>query len=211
MPPLEKRRSRVQAGWSALACSGLALLLVAPGALAPRVASAQSRVEADKQLSEYEVKAQVLARIVKYTRWAESAFEAKDAPFVLAVHGKDPFGDALESTFKGTKVGEHRVKLVRVSDTGALGPVHLLFVAGKDERQQQKLVEQYAGKPVLLVADTLKGAELGTHVGFYLESSKLRFGINTASAKKSGLEMSSELLKLAKIVSGAPSEGALER
>lgn len=192
-------------------CSGLALLALAYGAFAPDVATAQARVETDAQLTEYEVKAQVLARIVKYTRWPESAFESKEAPFVIGVLGKDPFGEALDATFKGAKVGDRRVKLVRGNDTTALGAVQMLFIAGKDEKQQQKLVEQFASKPVLLVADTLMGAELGAHVGFYLESSKLRFGINKASAKKSGLEMSSELLKLAKIISGAPAEGDTQK
>lgn len=192
-------------------CSGLALLVLAPGAFAPPGATAQARSALDAQLTEYEVKAQVLARIVKYTRWPESAFESKEAPFVIGVLGKDPFGEALDSTFKDTKVGEHRVKIVRGSETSALGAVQLLFIAGKDEKQQEKLVEQFAGRPVLLVTDTLKGAELGAHVGFYLESSKLRFGINKASAKKSGLEMSSELLKLAKIITGTPGEGGEAR
>jgi hypothetical protein len=211
MSPLLQRQRRALRGWPALTCSALAVLLIGSRELEPRSASAHTRLEADKQLSEYEIKAQVLARIVKYTRWPDTAFESREAPFVIAVLEKDPFGETLEETFKDAKVGDRRVKLVRGADIASLGSMQLVFVSGKDETQLQKLIEQFAGKPVLIVADTLRGAELGAHVGFYLEAKKLRFAIHTGSAKKSGLEMSSELLKLAKIISTALTDGDKHR
>ncbi|TAJ25004.1 MAG: YfiR family protein [Planctomycetota bacterium] len=212
MSLLRKSRNCVYRGWPALMCSGLALLVAAPRVLEPRIANAQTRAaEADKQLSEYEMKALLLARFVKYTRWPESAYESKDAPFLVAVLGKDPFGAALDEAFKDAKVGERKVKIVRGTDVAALGNAQLVFVAGRDEKQQQKLAEQFAGKPVLLVADTQRGAELGAQFGFYLDGNRVRFAANTASSKKAGLEVSSELLKHARIVAGAVDEGGARK
>jgi YfiR/HmsC-like len=152
------------------------------------------------QASEYQVKAEILSRIAKYTRWPDSAFADKNAPFVIGVLGRDPFSNHLEHAFEGQRVAERRIVFVRTTEAVGLGNAQLVFVAGRDEKVQEKSIAHFAGKPVLVVTDTMRGAELGAQVGFYLESQKLRFAISTSSAKKAGLEMSSELLKLAKIV-----------
>lgn len=208
MSPVRQRSSCVSRSLPAFLCGGLAVLAVAPTLLVPSISAAHTRAsDSDRQLTEYEIKAHLIARFVRYTRWPESAFESKDAPFVVAVLGKDPFDDALDNAFKDVKVGERKVKVVRGNEIAALGNPQLLFVVGKDEKQQHKLVEQFMRKPLLLVTDTLHGAELGAHFGFYLEGKRVRFAANTASAKRSSLEISSELLKHAKIVSSGALEG----
>src|SRR5262245_52584440 len=60
----------------------VALLLVSPGASAA--------------LSEHRVKAVFLFNFSKFVEWPPSAFAAADAPFVIGVFGRDPFGNDLD-------------------------------------------------------------------------------------------------------------------
>jgi hypothetical protein len=47
-------------------------------------------------------------------------------------------------------------------------------------------------------------------VGFSWEQNKVRFNINLTAAERSGLKISSQLLKLAKTVKGKPAVGGVE-
>ncbi len=53
---------------------------------------------------------------------------------------------------------------------------------------------------VLLVGENDGFAERGAHANFYFERNRLRFEINARATRESGLGVSSELLKLARIV-----------
>ncbi|MBM3975385.1 MAG: YfiR family protein [Planctomycetes bacterium] len=201
MPAPPTSRGRVVSRLCGATCSAVLLLVPASWAFVPAPPGSPARANALAGLtSEYQIKAEVLSRIARYTRWPDSAFADKNTPFVIAVLGKDPFGNHLENAFEGQRIADRRIVFVRTTEAVGLGNAQLVFVAGRDEKVQEKSIAHFAGQPVLLVTDTLRGAELGAQVGFYLESQRLRFAISTGSAKKAGLEMSSELLKLAKIV-----------
>jgi hypothetical protein len=163
----------------------------------------------DSAPTEYKLKAAVLYKFARYTRWPDAAFKDKTAPFIVAVIGKDPYGKLLEDTFRDHPIGERKVEIVRWTEPAQITNCHMLFVAGKDEKDE-KLVEKVAevvrGRSVLLITDSQRGPERSAHIGFYLDANKIRFVVNLKNTKASTLEISSELLKLAKII-----EGVLER
>lgn len=190
LPPRQRLRGRA---WIAL----LALLLLAfePSL---RVARA-SNAETAQTETEYGIKAKCLGLFVtNYIKWPETAFKAKDAPFVIAILGKDPFGKLLSELLKGKKVAEHPIKIVNFPDVEKLQECQLLFVPSASEKQLAKVAEYYKDKPTLIVSESVASIGIGAHIGLYIEESKLSFTVNVPAAKQTKLEFSSELLKLAK-------------
>ncbi|MBI5364604.1 MAG: YfiR family protein [Planctomycetes bacterium] len=185
--------------WRALLAGSVLALFVL--AVAPPLQSAEVRATAEPGTAEeYALKAAFLYNFARYTKWPESAFKDAESPIVIGVFGADPFGSTLDKALDGKSAGKRKFVIQRFESIEKLTAVHVLFVPFGEEKQLEKLRTKYLDKPVMLVAETLAAAEQGAQVGFYFEKSKVRFAINSTAMKAAKLEVSSELLKLAKIV-----------
>lgn len=183
---------RKPTGWKAVAFSGALLVLPADAAAA--------RKFQEEGIPEYKVKAAFLVNFVRYAEWPEKAFTDAGEALVVAVLGKDPFGDHLGEAFKDRKAGTRAIRIVRCSRLADLGRVHLLFVAASEKEQWAALLKTMKDKPVLVVGDTEGFAKAGAAINLYLEEGKVRFEINPEAATRHGITLSSKLLKLARIV-----------
>lgn len=163
-----------------------ALLLVL---LLPGLASAQA--------PEYDLKAAFLFNFAKFVEWPESAFAGERAPLTLCVHGEDPFGSTLDEVVQGERVGERSLLVQRPDSLDDLGGCHVLFVSRSEKERLGELMAQVQGKPVLTVADMDGFLRAGGVINFILESGKVRFLIDQEAAKRSGLAISSKLMRLA--------------
>jgi hypothetical protein len=161
----------------------IVLALVPLGAAAPWAGgrSDDPPPAQEKPADPYLVKAAALYKITGYVKWAEPLFRSKDAPLTVAVFGSDPFGPLLDSALKGKKIGTHPLELARIP-------------ALENWREQCK------GRSVLLLGDSLAAAEHGAGIALYIEKSKLRIAVNIDALRAAGVEVSSELLKLAKVI-----------
>jgi hypothetical protein len=157
---------------------------------------------------EYTLKAAFLYNFARYVKWPDTAFKDKDAPLRVAVVGQDPFGKILDDALRDKKAGTHPIATVRFESIEKLGDCHILFVPASEEKNLARIQELTKDKPILLVTESLSAAEHGAHIGFFLEKSKAKFAVNTESVKASKLEVSSELLKLAKILESKSKESA---
>ena len=187
-----------------LALALLPLLAGAPRArsFVPQEERARAVVAsaADDTPSEYELKAVYLLHIIRYSTWPKDTFKNDKAPIVLQVVGKDPFGSVLEKTFEGKKVGGRKIEVHRSRGIPTKIDAHLVFCSGLSKKGRDQLIGLCTRKPVLLIGESKGFAEDGACVNFFLEKRKVRFEINTGAAKQAGIELSPQLLRLAKIV-----------
>src|SRR5262245_12085343 len=79
--------------------------------------------------SEYEAKAAMLLNFVRFTDWPAEAFTSEQAPFVVGVVGKDPFGAALDNAFSGKSVKGRSFIVKRLTPDQNLKACHVLYVA----------------------------------------------------------------------------------
>ncbi|HTF89258.1 MAG TPA: YfiR family protein [Planctomycetota bacterium] len=149
---------------------------------------------------EFSIKAAFLFNFAHYVKWPKSGFESADAPLIVAVFGKNPFDKVLENAFKGKLVDEHPLLVVYFESRAELKNCHMIYVPESEFSDLDRICDNYKDHPVLIVSESIAAAEQGAQVGFYAEKSKVRFAINELAAKAARLEVSSELLKLAKIV-----------
>ena len=61
---------------------------------------------------------------------------------------------------------------------------------------------------ILTVSDIEEFAERGGMIGFRIEEKRVRFSVNTEAADRAGLQISSRLLKLARLVPAKAKGGA---
>jgi hypothetical protein len=148
---------------------------------------------------EYAIKAVFLFNLVKYADWLpESPLSDPSKPIVIAVIGDDPFGEALDEVVRDRSVRGRPLAIVRTSDVKTLKPVHVAFISASESGRAAELIGALAGRSVLTVGDTESTGRAGAVVNFVMAQGKVRFDVNAAAAKRGRIELSSQLLKLAR-------------
>ena len=161
-------------------------------------------VRASPPPQEYEVKAAFLYHFAHLVDWP--APSAPGERFVIAVVGYDPFGATLDKVLAGKSVRGQPVRVRRFAGAAQLdgARVHILFVGRGDDEHVRRALSALAGQPVLTVGESRRFAERGGMIGFRVTAEgRVAFDINRRRAEQSGLRMSSQLLKLARIVGPA--------
>ncbi|HWN43656.1 MAG TPA: YfiR family protein [Thermoanaerobaculia bacterium] len=149
------------------------------------------------QAPEYALKAAFLFNFAKFVEWPASAFDGERAPLAICVYGEDPFGRALDEVVQGERVGERSLLVQRPDSLDDLRECHVLFVSRSEKDRLRDVMAEVEGKPVLTVADTDGFLRAGGVINFILEGNKVRFIIDQEAAGRSGLQISSKLMRLA--------------
>jgi hypothetical protein len=172
---------------------GLALLPLLMGAAAPTT-------EPRRESREYEIKAAFLFNFARFVEWPAAALGEPEAPLSLCVLGEDPFGLALEETVRGETVRDRRLVVKRVAKVVDAGVCQLVFVSASERAHIPDILGVLAGRSVLTVSEVEDFAARGGIINFVLVDNRVRFEINPDAAEHGGLKISSELLRLGRIV-----------
>jgi hypothetical protein len=157
--------------------------------------------------TEHQVKAAFLlhfAKLVDWPNWPTTSDSSE--PFEIAVVGRDPFGAELEATLAGSQVQGRPIRVLRASSAAALErPPQILFVAEDDPAEARRALKALRGQPVLTVGETSGFAERGGLIGFRLtDDGRVAFDVNLQLAERAGLKVSSQLLRVARVVETKP-------
>ena len=151
--------------------------------------------------SEYELKAAFLYNFIKFTEWPAGAAGKKDVPFVIGVVGKDPFGAVLDKVIDGENFHGKTIvarRFPRMDEAAATAQV--LFISASEEANLTAILRLLDGQAILTVSDIESFAERGGVINLKKKSNKITLEINVDAAKRAGLAMNAQLLRLAKIV-----------
>ncbi|MBW7924468.1 MAG: YfiR family protein [Burkholderiaceae bacterium] len=147
-----------------------------------------------------QVKAAYLLKFPDFVEWPPHAFPTANSPFVIAVSGADDVYLELRAMASGSRVLGRAVDVLRLQNPEPGIVTQLVFV-GKDRAGQLPTwVDAYAGRPVVIVADTAGALESGAALNFVEIDDRLRFEAAPAAAERSGLRLSSRLLGVAERV-----------
>ncbi len=192
------REGRSRLGRTLIACTLSLAILV----------GITSTLKADPTAApEYLIKAAFLFNFTKFVEWPPEAFKDGSSPVNLCILGKDPFGEALRSIRDKTVKGR-RLSVRYVSRSEEITGCHILFIGASEKENLRQIMGFLKGSPILTVSDTEKFVERGGIINFIMVENKIKFEINPDAAQQCGLKISSQLLKLAKIVT---SESRKER
>jgi hypothetical protein len=175
----------------------LRVLTVALGAGASAATGPACGQEMTVTKLEYNVKAVSLYAFGRYITWPPEAFEDSASEFVIGLLGGNPFGDALERIAAKKKVNDRPISVRILDSPRDAGQCHIVFVSRSVERaDEERLMEQVAGKPVLVVGESPGFTERGGVIGFYQVGNNVRFEINPDRSLESHLSLDAKLLSL---------------
>jgi hypothetical protein len=155
------------------------------------MAPATAATEEPAQRLEYRVKAAFLYNFARFVTWPADSPRTSEA-VVIGILGKDPFGALLDSTVLGKTVGGKPFKVRRIPWEGDITGCHLVFIAAS--------IAELSGSAVLTVGETDDFLDAGGMIGFVIEDEAVRIDMNLDAARKAGLEVSSQLLLVARTI-----------
>jgi hypothetical protein len=158
---------------------------------------APSRVTA--QFDDRQVKAAFVLNFLKFVTWP--AVPASESPIDVVVLGADDLAQAITHASTGQQIAGRAIVVRSVRKTSDIGDSpHLLFIGASERDRLPVLLRQLEGRPVLTVGDAAGYGSAGVVLNFYTSDSRIRFEANTTAAARAGLQISSHLLRLARIV-----------
>jgi len=150
-------------------------------------------------LAEYQVKSAFLYNFAKFVEWGAGGAAGDQQEMVLCILGKDPFGGGMDAV-KGRPVKNRRLIVRQINGIDEMGQCQILFISSSEKGHLQEILTAVARLPVLTVSDIKNFAQTGGVIGFVTVDERIRFDINQAAADRADLQISSQLLKLARSV-----------
>jgi hypothetical protein len=146
---------------------------------------------------EYDVKAAFLYKFASFVEWPEAS---RHEPLGICVVGQDPFGSALERVVEGKTIGGREFVVRRLKAWQAGAPCHILFIGASEKNRLLPVLGQVRHENILTVGDVPGFCESGGAVNLNVVESRVKLEINVDATARSGLQVSSKLLSLARIV-----------
>ncbi|MHB9027251.1 MAG: YfiR family protein [Candidatus Latescibacterota bacterium] len=145
---------------------------------------------------EYQVKAAFLFRFANFVDWPDRAFQSKESGFVIGVLGDNPFGEALDS-LKGKTIKGRRVVVRNYTEVEDALNCQVLFISGSENDNLPSIIKSLSESPVLTVGDREGFCRKGVMINMVPVEKNIGFEVNDSAARRAGLRISSQLLKLA--------------
>lgn len=146
---------------------------------------------------EYQIKAAFLYQFIKFVEWPPQAL--RDSTITIGVLGESPISGAL-ADIEGQEVKGRTVVVKRFKGPADLEFTHILFLSSEAAGRLKEIGNRLASSGTLVVSDVEGFARNGGMINFIKIDNKIRFEINIEAAERAHLKISSQLLKLARIV-----------
>lgn len=181
--PRQRRCGPCSLPWRSLLGAIVIALSTTPGAYAQKP-------------TEYQVEATYLYNFSQFVQWPAQA-APKSNSFDICVLGQDPFGPTLNKILADETIAGKRVVAKRVPTPQEAVTCRVLYISSSESSRVTEILTALEGASVLTVSDLPQFTERGGMLQFLLTEDRVRFEVNLAAAKRAGLSLSSELLKVA--------------
>jgi hypothetical protein len=147
----------------------------------------------------YDVEAAYLYNFGKFIQWP-SLTDANSQPFSICILSQDNVGKKLDDTITDETIQGRKIVARRLSSVEAADKCQIVFIGPSEDTRLAKDLEALQEKPVLTVSSIPDFLDRGGDIQFLIQHNRVRFAVNLPAAKRAGLELSSELLKVAAYV-----------
>ena len=150
------------------------------------------------EAGENSVKAAFLYNFTKFVEWPANAFEGAASPFRVCVFADPAFRRELEVMLGGESVGARPVAVL--ADPRDVRGCHVAYFGGRGEERARQVLPSLRQVPVLTVGEGPRFLEQGGLIAFALDQNRVRFDVNKTALDRTGLLVSSKLLRVARHV-----------
>ncbi|HUR21887.1 MAG TPA: YfiR family protein [Vicinamibacterales bacterium] len=144
---------------------------------------------------EVAVKADFVLRFPEFVEWPMT--EPNGRPVSLCLSPSHPFGPNVQASVMGQPRGR-RIIVRELKDSEPVRACDVVYVAPAD----LSLLDTVADLPILTVGDQPDFCQRGGMINLLVIDGRVRFEIDLSRARRSGLKMDSQLLRLASKVFG---------
>ena len=151
---------------------------------------------------EYRLKAAFVARFPEFVEWPPPAWQGRTT-LDMCVLTPNPFGKDLPDLVGGQSVRGRAVVIHEVQPDAPLDLCHVLYVT-RGAEGRGAILHRAAVLPILTISDEPTFLDTGGIIQLNVVDNRIRFDISYSAADRVGLRLSSQLLRLAVNVRGAP-------
>lgn len=159
-----------------------------------------ARAQSDGDDTQNLIRSAMIYNFCKFVDWPEG--QSPGDSIVLGV-----MGDASEapdfSSIAGKSVGDVPIAVRRVSTQEGLRDCQLVYIPESERAALVETLSLVQAGPILTISDLEGFCDEGGMIQLVERRGKLRFFINRQAAEEAQLSLSSQLLKVAKIVEGS--------
>lgn len=148
-----------------------------------------------EQASEQSVKAGFVYNFIRFTQWG-SASEGETKRLLICTTSDKPLDGQL-TRLGGRTVGARTLEVRSNVGTSDLAGCDVLFVAPSEADRLDVYLKSLGNAPVLTVGDFAGFTKAGGMIGLRTQDNRVRFDVNLISAQRAGLQLNSQMLKLA--------------
>lgn len=159
-----------------------------------------ARAQADWS-TEYRLKAGFLTRFPEFVRWPASAWQFRNT-LSICVASPSPFGNTLTDLTDRGAIDGHPLAVRVIDPWTSPTNCHVLYVR-LDQPGGADLVARVADQPVLTVTEGPPGVPRTGVISLRVVANKVRFDIDLHAARKAGLVLNAQLIRLALNVKGS--------
>lgn len=155
------------------------------------------------KVQEEQLKAVFLYNLTHFVHWPEESVSQGREDFDIGIAADPSFADVLRVILKSeTKMGlPFRVSMLEDPDL-AYYKYAVVYIDQNSMDVWEEVKDLFAGLPVLTVSDSSDFTSRGGMVSLIRDKNNIRIEVNYNLVTEAGLQMSSKLLSLAKIVGG---------
>jgi hypothetical protein len=146
---------------------------------------------------EIAIKSEFVLRFPEFVEWPAPANDRR--PLSLCLSPAHPFGQSVQTS----AIGQARAKQITVRelrDQESVRTCDVIYVAPAD----LPLLDTVADLPILTIGDQPNFCQRGGMINLRVIDGRVRFEIDLSRARRSGLKLDSQLLRLASKVYGGP-------
>jgi hypothetical protein len=151
---------------------------------------------ASAQLSESQAKAIFVFNIIRYVTWPREVYNSKNT-IEIGILSKSA-NDFRWNILKDRTIQDRRLIVRKSSDIDDLRSCQIIYIDTTARKDLVRILNAIKQEPILTISD-IDNFHLyeGGMITLNVINSKLNFTVNLATARKSSLDISSHLLKLA--------------
>ena len=169
-------------------------LLLAAALAAAGAGTASAQPVADESV----IKAAFVYNFAKYTEWPEPLWNQSANLRLCTVGERGTFSAAVANLAAKPPVHGKAIEVRAVARPADVSNCHILVLAGQERMTEWTRAVRLL--PVLTIGESEGFAAAGGVIGLFAEGEKIKFEINREAAQRAGLKLSSQLLKLARLV-----------
>lgn len=146
------------------------------------------------------------AFIYRFTNWVTWPAPKQGNPkennfFLITIVGESPLSPYLSQLASNRRIQKRPVQINSVHSSALPSQrPDILVIGNVHPKNLDKILDFTRVLPILVIADHQGFAKEGVMINFYIENGKVRFEINKSAVERSGIQISSQLLKLARII-----------